>query len=596
MANRGGGQPNRGRPQGGHGGAGWQDGFGAGRGSNYFQGGPSGTAGSGADAGDQSSVFGDGVFRAGSVRPNNGGDRGDRRYNHGFNNQHDGRRNYGYNNYNSRRYVPNNSAAARSTNGGYAATVPVLSEFQQKLVTEAAEALAKQLAGRPEFHNSEQHMENRNSQPVPNLVRQTGSARFQPVQSAPNTVTQAPRPEEVMLAVAGIGSKDSVTHVEGMSEADFVAANTKKGPSCFRCRQHGHFLNDCEVILCDCCQKPDHATKDCPLHKAPRPRLAMYGMGHPDLAFWELPLSSSVRPRVENTRLGRVEVSGGTLSIAQLITHLQWVVPDSAYQWEVEEVEEHVFKVNFPSKVELVRVQHFGRFHVPDSSIILSFDFWKKDVEPVWAPEDVWVRVYGLPPVALDDYLSLWALGDVFGKTKEVDIAFTRKYNVLRMFITCLDTALIPDNWDLKIKNEFFRLRFEVEGGKHVVPSDVTMSEAPGEGGDDDPHAPNNQKKDELDRNTKRTKNVGENEANKSGASSSPQLNDNAVGKNDLVWSHPQANSEKDGRERWCEGRRCDGRCVDYLHHAERACGSLIEAYRGRPGSLGVRRPFRGRS
>jgi hypothetical protein len=76
----------------------------------------------------------------------------------------------------------------------------------------------------------------------------------------------------------------------------------------------------------------------------------------------------------------------------------------------VQQVEENVFKVNFPSKNELVRVQHFGRFYVPDSSIIFSFDFWKKEVQPAWAPEDVWVRVYGLPPVALGDYLALWAL------------------------------------------------------------------------------------------------------------------------------------------------------------------------------------------
>jgi hypothetical protein len=34
--------------------------------------------------------------------------------------------------------------------------------------------------------------------------------------------------------------------------------------------------------------------------------------------------------------------------------------------------------------------------------------------------------VYGLPSVALDDYLALWALGDVFGKTKEIDITFTK--------------------------------------------------------------------------------------------------------------------------------------------------------------------------
>jgi hypothetical protein len=265
----------------------------------------------------------------------------------------------------------------------------------------------------------------------------------------------------------------------------------------------------------------------------------MYGLGHPDLAFWELPLSTSVWPRVKNTHLGRVEVSGGTLSTAQLITHLQWVVPDNTYQWEVQQVEENVFKVNFPSKVELVQVQHFGRFHVPDSSIILSFDFWKKEVQPVWAPEDVWVRVYGLPPVALDDYLALWALEDVFGKTKEIDIVFTRQNNVLRMFITCLDTAIIPDTWDLKIKNEFFRLRFEVEGGKGVVPSDVTMSEAPGDGGDDDPHG--NQKRDESERNVNQTKNVGENDADKSGASSSPNLSANAVGMNEMARSPSEA-------------------------------------------------------
>jgi hypothetical protein len=58
--------------------------------------------------------------------------------------------------------------------------------------------------------------------------------------------------------------------------------------------------------------------------------------------------------------------------------------------------------------------------------VILSFDSWKKEVQPVWSPEDVWIRVYVLPPVALDDYLALWALGDVFGRTKEIDIGFTR--------------------------------------------------------------------------------------------------------------------------------------------------------------------------
>jgi hypothetical protein len=180
------------------------------------------------------------------------------------------------------------------------------------LVNEAAEAFAKQLAGRPELIDVDSHTATRGGveQPAAPLVRQPGIARTTPSQQkvAPQ------RAEEVLMAVAGFGSKDQVQYHDGMSEAEFVAANKRKGPSCFRCRKNGHFLNDCEAILCDCCQKPDHATKDCPLHKAPHPRLAMYGLGHLDLAFWELPLSASVRPRVENTCLGRVEVSGGTLS------------------------------------------------------------------------------------------------------------------------------------------------------------------------------------------------------------------------------------------------------------------------------------------
>jgi hypothetical protein len=133
----------------------------------------------------------------------------------------------------------------------------------------------------------------------------------------------------VLLAVAGCVTTDLVN--DNLTEDELVAATKKKGPSCFRCRKVGHFLNDCEGVLCDCCQRPVHGTKECPLLRAPIPRLSMYGMGHPGLAFWELPLSSSVRPRVENTRLGRVEVSGGSLSVQQLITHLQWIVPDPQY-------------------------------------------------------------------------------------------------------------------------------------------------------------------------------------------------------------------------------------------------------------------------
>jgi hypothetical protein len=135
---------------------------------------------------------------------------------------------------------------------------------------------------------------------------------------------------------------------------------------------------------------------------------------------------------------------------------------------------------------------------------------WKKETQPAWIPEDVWVRVYGLPPVALDDYLALWAFGDVFGKTKELDIVFTRQNNVLRILITCLDPSLIPNTWDLKIKHEFFRLTFEVEGEHETNNFDVSMSDVHGDGGDDESNnnGHDNLAGGDLERSVKRTKNV----------------------------------------------------------------------------------------
>jgi hypothetical protein len=54
-------------------------------------------------------------------------------------------------------------------------------------------------------------------------------------------------------------------------------------------------------------------------------------------------------------------------------------------------------------------------------------------------------------------------VGTLFGKTLDVDMAYTRKNKVLRTKIGCLDHRLIPADSDMFIRRGFYKLRFEVE-------------------------------------------------------------------------------------------------------------------------------------
>jgi hypothetical protein len=304
------------------------------------------------------------------------------------------------------------------------------------------------------------------------------------------------------------GSEPVHTHDASHDQStESVLAMKKKGTECFRCHKTGHCINDCKAELCECCQSADHATRDCPILRAPKPRIAVYGVGHVDLTFWKIPLSGDVRPRVENTRLGRVAVEGGIMTIPELIAQLQFLMPDDQYQWDVQQMENNVFKVNFPSRSDLVKAQHFGKFCVPKTQITLSFDFWRKDVEPVWTADEVWVRMYGFPPFALDEILALWAFGDIFGETTDIDLPFTRANNVLRIRLSCLDPALIPASLDVKIRNDFFRLRFEVEGLKAPRANEESLSEDLHKDDDMDHDGPTNNSGDDIDRENKRKKN-----------------------------------------------------------------------------------------
>jgi hypothetical protein len=86
----------------------------------------------------------------------------------------------------------------------------------------------------------------------------------------------------------------------------------------------------------------------------------------------------------------------------------------------------------------------------------MSFDLWSSVEEPLYTLPEVWIRVKGLPSDIRTDYLSLWEVGTLFGKTLDVDMAYTRNNKVLRTKIGCLDRDLIPAHSDVLIRRGFF--------------------------------------------------------------------------------------------------------------------------------------------
>jgi hypothetical protein len=175
----------------------------------------------------------------------------------------------------------------------------------------------------------------------------------------------------------------------------------------------------------------------------------MYGYANEALMFFEVPFRGTYKPKVENAKLAKLTIQGDAMTISEIVKQLKWIVPSDNFQWEVMHFHNNIYKVRFPSKNEVQRMKKFKTYPVPNRSTDMEFDEWSAMKEPTFMLPEVWVRVTGIPSDVRNDYIALWALGSLFGKTMEVDMAFTRKNKVLRMRIGCMDASLIPETSDV---------------------------------------------------------------------------------------------------------------------------------------------------
>ena len=97
-------------------------------------------------------------------------------------------------------------------------------------------------------------------------------------------------------------------------------------------------------------------------------------------------------------------MTGGELSIPQIVSQLQRLVPTKKFRWDVRQVGHNVFKVQFPTQIELERLKIFGTCRVPNNTCELTFETWSAKAEPLLLLPEVWVLISGIPSHRIGDF------------------------------------------------------------------------------------------------------------------------------------------------------------------------------------------------
>ncbi|KAM0869923.1 hypothetical protein ACQ4PT_040359 [Festuca glaucescens] len=303
-------------------------------------------------------------------------------------------------------------------------------------------------------------------------------------------------------ATVSIADASSLVDKVGVRKTKKKEKNSDK-VKCFRCNTVGHYSIECTVPICDFYESAEHANEDCPLHSAPKSVLTVYGYAHEGLVFCDVQNSESFRPRPDNGRFGRISVTGGTPTSDEIKRVLRGLALDDHFPWEVEAQENNSYRTQFPSKLELTRATRFGTFLAKeDSNCFVKITEWKSEVKPTLQLDEVWILVSGVPEGLLTDYLALWGLCGMIGKTSAVDMAYTRRHEVVCALVRVTDISMIPYSKVIMYKGDGYKLEFEIDMDAAMLVDDEIVDDGHADDGDHDGDGKGNDsnRKDEEDK------------------------------------------------------------------------------------------------
>jgi hypothetical protein len=166
--------------------------------------------------------------------------------------------------------------------------------------------------------------------------------------AAPKVIPQPVVSGQEAQGIQDGGAKGKETEVQGPPPKK---KEDKTG--CFRCKQPGHYIDDCPLPFCDICESVHHATTACHLLNAPKPSAILHGYANEALMFFELSCGA-FKAKAENPKLAKVTVDGEAMTIPQLIEQLKKIVPAEKFNWEVFHLKDNIYRVKLRKILALI--------------------------------------------------------------------------------------------------------------------------------------------------------------------------------------------------------------------------------------------------
>jgi hypothetical protein len=164
-----------------------------------------------------------------------------------------------------------------------------------------------------------------------------------------------------------------------------------------------------------------------------------FGYAMDGLGFFHIP-HGPISTTKNEKNMALIKVIGGALQQADLVAHLQRLVPRK-FEWDVQLHAPNTWVTSFPSKVELKRTVNFSSVDLKNG-LVLKFEEFEEEYFGEELP-CVWMRVLNLPKV-LRTYEVLWAIGTMIGATTKVDMITIQKSNFGLVEVVVLNTSIMP--------------------------------------------------------------------------------------------------------------------------------------------------------